>query len=366
MTAKNQIESQLADRMLDWYDRHRRSLPWRAEPDDGSDPYHVWLSEIMLQQTTVATVKDYYRKFLELWPDVTAMAAAPLDDVLAAWAGLGYYARARNLHKCAQMVATELDGRFPETEAGLIKLPGIGRYTAAAIASIAFGEAATVVDGNVERVMARLFNCEAELPKGREALYQLAAACTPARRPGDYAQSLMDLGATVCTPRSPKCTLCPAVDLCRGRTQAESLPRKAPKKPKPVRKGICYWIERADGHVLLERRPEKGLLGGMAGFPGSPWQEGGAPDSLPPVENIETAPLAGLVTHTFTHFHLELSVHQVELEQGHLPNLMDETLFWADMNDLGRHALPTVMKKVVQLAKSANGGKNASAKKDKA
>ena len=225
MRANNQTESQQADatvsgplagRMLDWYDRHRRSLPWRSEPGEQADPYHVWLSEIMLQQTTVATVKDYYRKFLTLWPTVGDLAAAPLDDVLAAWAGLGYYARARNLHKCAVTVADDLDGRFPGTEAELIKLPGIGRYTAAAIAAIAFDEAATVVDGNVERVMARLFNCQAELPKGREQLYLLADACTPAKRPGDYAQSLMDLGATVCTPRSPKCTLCPAVDLCRG------------------------------------------------------------------------------------------------------------------------------------------------------
>ncbi|RED54274.1 A/G-specific adenine glycosylase [Aestuariispira insulae] len=358
MTAIKQIESHLATRMLDWYDQHRRSLPWRAEPGIRPDPYHVWLSEIMLQQTTVATVRDYYRKFLSLWPDVREMAAAPLDDILAAWAGLGYYARARNLHKCAQTVANEHSGRFPETEAELIKLPGIGRYTAAAVASIAFEEPATVVDGNIERVMARLFACHAEIPKEREQHYQLAKSCTPELRPGDYAQSLMDLGATVCTPRSPKCTLCPALDLCLGRMEAESLPRKAPKKNKPTRRGTCFWIERADGHVLLEKRPEKGLLGGMTGFPGSPWQEEDQPLPQPPLPHLAPTLLEGHVKHTFTHFHLELSVATATLAESHLPNQMEDQFFWAAEEKLDSLALPTVMKKVRLLAKQGGSRKN--------
>lgn len=345
------IAGQVADRLLGWYDRHRRTLPWRALPDQRPDPYHVWLSEIMLQQTTVATVKSYFLKFLELWPTVNDLARAPQDDVLTAWAGLGYYARARNLHKCAIHVAEELGGSFPDKEDGLRALPGVGQYTAAAIASIAFDRRAVVVDGNVERVMARLFNSPAELPKGKPEFYRLADLCTPTARPGDYAQAVMDLGATVCSPRSAKCTLCPVVDLCQGRTDAENLPRKAPKKPKPTRRGIAFWLERGDGAVLLQKRPEKGLLGGMIGFPGSDWTERSdipAPEEPPlPVTGLEA--LDGMVRHTFTHFHLELTLYRGAVVEGRNADLPDSH-FWVRPEDFDRHALPTVMRKAVDLA----------------
>lgn len=354
---EDSIAAPVSERLLDWYDRHRRTLPWRAPSGEHPDPYHVWLSEIMLQQTTVATVKSYFEKFLELWPTVEDLAAAPQDDVLTAWAGLGYYARARNLHKCAQQVAGELNGRFPYTDKELLALPGIGRYTAAAIASIAFDKRAVVVDGNVERVMARLFDSAAELPREKGEFYRLAGLCTPEHRPGDYAQAVMDLGATICTPRSPKCTLCPLVDLCQGKDHAEDLPRKAPKKAKPTRRGYAFWLERRDGTILLCKRPDKGLLGGMTGFPGSEWTE----DSLPPAPNTVPIPvtnlkeISGTVRHTFTHFHLELSLFKGDVVQDryeHLP----EKHFWARPEEFDNHALPTVMRKAAALANDELSG----------
>ena len=336
-----------AQRLLEWYDRARRRLPWRSDPGIRPDPYHVWLSEIMLQQTTVATVGPYFQRFLEKWPTVDALAAAPLDDVLHAWAGLGYYARARNLHKCAQRVADDLGSDFPDTEEGLLSLPGIGRYTAAAVAAIAFGRRAVVVDGNVERVMARLFSVSEPLPDSKPALTALADRCTPRLRAGDYAQAVMDIGATVCTPKKPKCTICPIVDLCAGRDIAESLPAKRPKPAKPTRRGVAFWIVRPDGAVLFRRRPESGLLGGMMEPPSSDWVTEGTVDPQPPIAVDASIPLGGIVRHTFTHFHLELTVHHCHAPES---AAAPEGARWVLPDAFGDLALPTVMKKVLRHA----------------
>ena len=268
-------------RLLDWYDRHARVMPWRVSPRDRAagvrpDPYRIWLSEVMLQQTTVAAVKDYFHRFTARWPDVRALAKAQDAEVMGEWAGLGYYARARNLLKCARVVVADHGGRFPGTRAGLLTLPGIGPYTASAIAAIAHDEAATVVDGNVERVMARMFAVETPLPAAKPALTALAETLTPTRRAGDYAQAVMDLGATICTPRNPACALCPWSAGCMARAagvQAD-LPRKMPKAEKPVRRGTV-WLGFRDGAVLMERRAERGLLGGMLGLPGDGWDGAG-------------------------------------------------------------------------------------------
>lgn len=340
--------------LLEWYDRHRRVLPWRARPGETADPYRVWLSEIMLQQTTVATVGPYFRDFVARWPTIADLAAASLDEVLHAWQGLGYYARARNLHKCAGVVAHELNGRFPADESALRALPGIGRYTAAAIAAIAFHRPATVVDGNVERVIARLRGVEAPLPGAKPALTRLAGDLTPDRRPGDYAQAIMDLGATVCTPRKPACGRCPWQSACvaTATDAAERLPRKQPKKERPTRRGVAFWAVREDGAVLLRRRPETGLLGGMMEVPSTEWRAAGwTPSSalahapLP----AEWQALTGLVRHTFTHFHLELTVMSADGVAGAADGV------WCPVERLGEHALPTVMKKVVRHALSKVG-----------
>mgnify|MGYP003644882691 FL=1 len=345
--------------LLDWYDRHRRRLPWRAPPGGRAQPYHVWLSEIMLQQTTVATVGPYFRRFIDLWPTVRDLAAADLDAVLHAWQGLGYYARARNLHKCAQAVTERHGGVFPDTEEALLALPGIGAYTAAAIAAIAFDQPATPADGNFERVFARLYAVETPLPQAKPALRALAAALTPAHRPGDHAQAVMDLGATICTPRSPKCMACPWHEPCAARRLgiAGELPRKTPKKQKPTRRGIAFWAVTQDGSVLLRRRPESGLLGGMMEVPSSAWIE--AETTLPAVAGEAPVKgawrmLPGLVRHTFTHFHLELTVAAASVSQQPVADGV-----WVPLDRLGEHALPTVMKKVVTHA-LAQAGKDAS------
>ena len=292
--------------LLGWYDRHARDLPWRVPPNAArrADPYRVWLSEVMLQQTTVAAARGYFEAFTARWPDVRALAAAPDAEVMAAWAGLGYYARARNLLACARAVAAT-GGRFPDTEAGLRALPGIGAYTAAAVAAIAFGRPAVVVDGNVERVMARLGAVEAPLPGARAAIHALAAELTPADRPGDHAQAVMDLGATICTPRRPLCILCPLAPFCAGRAAgiAESLPRKAPKRDKPLRRGAVY-LARRGGDWLQETRPARGLLGGMLGFPTTDW----AADPAPAPPFAADWRHAGEVHHVFTHLALTLDV----------------------------------------------------------
>jgi A/G-specific adenine glycosylase len=335
--------------MLAWYDRHQRVLPWRARPGETSDPYRVWLSEIMLQQTTVAAVGPYFHKFLQRWPNVRALAAAPLDDVLGAWAGLGYYARARNLHKCAQYVAAHFDGRFPDTEEQLLTLPGVGPYTAAAIAAIAFDRAAVVVDGNVERVMARLFAISDPLPAGKQAMRDAAAFLSPALRPGDYAQAVMDLGATICTPRDPKCLACPWQAPCAARATAEpeKFPVRSAKAERPTRRGIAFVLVKP-GAVWLRRRPEKGLLGGMLEAPSTPWRA----DSWSAAEarkfvpaKAEWTPSPASVRHVFTHFALELDVWTARN-----PRKEPNEGSWCRLGDLDQLAIPTLTRRVIDAA----------------
>ena len=334
--------------LLAWYDRHRRALPWRALGDARPDPYAVWLSEIMLQQTTVAAVKGFYARFLALWPDVRALAAAPREAVLKEWAGLGYYARARNLHACAAAVVERHGGRFPDTEAHLRALPGIGDYTAAAVAAIAFGRVATVVDGNVERVMTRFHAVETPVPAARPEIRRLTAALVPSDRPGDFAQATMDLGATVCTPRSPACALCPLAPSCAARaagTQA-LYPRKLPKKATPRRFGAMAVIERADGAVLVRTRASKGLLGGMTEFFGSEW--GAAPPEADTMARAGGAALArvGHVEHVFTHFALTLDVYRGRSTAGTAP----EGCRWVTRQALAAEPIPNVFAKVWEAA----------------
>lgn len=335
--------------LLDWYDHNARVMPWRVSPHDRAagvqpNPYHVWLSEVMLQQTTVAAVKEYFLKFIRTWPRIQDLAAAQDADVMAAWAGLGYYARARNLLKCARVISADFGGVFPQDRADLLKLPGIGPYTASAIASIAFDLPETVLDGNVERVMARLHNDSSPLPQAKPIFYDYAQALTPPDRAGDYAQAVMDLGATICTPRNPACGLCPWRSACRAHaegTQAD-LPRKTPKKTKPTRRGIAYVVQRDDGAVLLETRPESGLLGGMLGWPGTDWSDD--PAAAPPC-TADWHDLTGEVRHTFTHFHLILTVKRAEIDSA-TPIKRGE---FVPKSQFQPGALPTVMRKVFNL-----------------
>ncbi|MEM8536639.1 MAG: A/G-specific adenine glycosylase [Pseudomonadota bacterium] len=342
----------LSGELLAWYDRHARVMPWRVSPEDRRagvvpDPYAVWLSEVMLQQTTVAAVREYHAKFLAIWPDVAALAAAEDADVMAAWAGLGYYARARNLLKCARAVVNDHGGVFPDTYDGLIALPGIGPYTAAAISAIAFDRAETVVDGNVERVMARLYDIHAPLPGSKPELTDRARALTPQVRPGDYAQAVMDLGATICTPRNPACGICPWRDPCAARQNgtAAMLPKKTPKKKTPTRFGIAYVAQRDDGAWLLETRPDSGLLGGMLGWPGSDWGEN--PEPNPPLP-ADWEDLGEEARHTFTHFHLRLKVMKAKVNMQAAP---DRGQF-VQACDFRPADLPTAMRKVFDLARS--------------
>lgn len=346
-------DTQQAADLLTWYDRHARVLPWRISPEDRKagitpDPYRIWLSEIMLQQTTVAAVKKYYERFTYLWPTVGNLAAADDADVMGEWAGLGYYARARNLLKCARVVAQDYGGWFPDTHKELLKLPGIGPYTASAISSIAFDQAETVVDGNVERVISRLFNIRTPLPASKPEITEIAETLTPAMRPGDYAQAIMDLGATICTPKSPACGICPWQQPCQARDlgiQAE-LPLKIRKTPKPTRLGIAYVARRSDGAWLLERRPNKGLLGGMLAWPCSDWNE--APDNSPPL-NAEWQQLPVEARHTFTHFHLELRIKVATVTVESDPER--GTFTPPEMFEPSQ--LPSVMQKVFNLARDA-------------
>lgn len=341
---------QLSQDLLVWYDTHAREMPWRVGPAARAsgvrpDPYRIWLSEVMLQQTTVAAVKDYFERFTRRWPRVGDLAAAEDGDVMAEWAGLGYYARARNLLKCARVVAEEFEGVFPDTYEGLIALPGIGPYTAAAISAIAFDRPETVLDGNVERVMARLHDEHEPLPAVKPVLKAHAAHLTPGARPGDYAQAVMDLGATICTPKSPACGICPWRDPCRARVKgtAPELPKKTPKKPKPTRYGFVYLARSAEGDWLLERRPDKGLLGGMLGWPGSEWND--APTETPPFD-ADWQDLGAEVRHTFTHFHLILQVRSAELPADFEPRAGQELV---RRHDFRPSSLPTVMRKAFDL-----------------
>lgn len=344
-------KEELVDALLDWYDLSARVLPWRISPEAkiggiSANPYHVWLSEIMLQQTTVVTVIPYFEKFIEAWPTIEKMAGAELDDILTAWAGLGYYARARNLHKCALYIVSELGGEFPTNYDDLLKLPGVGVYTAAAISSIVYDIPATVIDGNVERVLSRLFNIKAPLPDSRPEIREYAEKLTPDHRPGDYAQALMDLGATICTPRSLKCESCPLHNDCEasaGGTAAE-LPARISKKARPTRRGYAFWAE-YDGKVWLRRRPEKGLLGGMMEVPSDEWVPSNSWDNFPEpripiIANWEILP--GMIRHTFTHFHLELKIVRLDLEE--MINLQEGQ--WCAVDESDKYALPTVMKKI--------------------
>ena len=357
-----------ADLLLAWYDRHRRRLPWRALPGETPDPYAVWLSEVMLQQTTVPAVKSYYETFLSLWPRVEDLAAASADEVMRAWAGLGYYSRARNLHACAQTVAAELGGRFPDTEEGLRALPGIGPYTAAAIAAIAFGRRAVVVDGNVERVMTRLFAIEDAMPAAKPRVRAAMDRLTPDQRAGDFAQAMMDLGATICTPRKPACALCPLNADCAARLEGrpETYPVKAPRAERPSRAGAAFFLRRGDGAVLLRTRPPRGLLGGMTELPGSEWTsdfDQASAQAAAPVP-ADWRRLPGSVDHVFTHFALRLTVYAAEADASEAP----EGMRFVAAQDLHGEALPTLMRKVLahameNLATDAAGTSGPSRKK---
>lgn len=351
---------EIAQALLAWYGREARVLPWRASPGVLQDPYKVWLSEIMLQQTTVKAVSPRYIDFLRRWPDVDALARAELGEVLAAWAGLGYYARARNLHACALAVSHEHGGQFPATEEALRTLPGIGDYTSAAIAAIAFGQDASPVDGNIERVIARLFALRIPLPPAKPEINARAQALTPSGRAGDFAQGLMDLGAMICTPRRPACGLCPLRPFCRGFAEglAEDLPYNAAKRERPTRRGVTFVALRQDGAVLLRERPLKGLLGGMLETPSTPWEEGelrgGSGMTDAPVR-AEWALVPGIVAHTFTHFHLELAVHRAAVKtSAQLEAVAEpERCRWVPQRDLPKAALPSVMRKVLAHALEA-------------
>ena len=340
--------------LLAWYDRHRRILPWRARKGEPADPYRVWLSEIMLQQTTVKTVAPYFTRFLARWPSVTALAAASLDDVLRAWAGLGYYARARNLHACARAVVQDHAGQFPADLAALRALPGIGDYTAAAIAAIAFDLPAVPVDGNVERVVARLFAVEEALPAAKPTIKRLAASLLPPHRSGDFAQALMDLGATICSPKRPACVLCPWSEACAAHALGieQKFPRKSRKREGKLRRGAAFVVLRADSRVLLQKRPDKGLLASMTEVPGSQWAHDFDSDRA-----LEAAPrlgvktkwrrLLGTVQHVFTHFPLELAVFVAQVPRA---TRAPKGARWIRLADLAGEALPTVMRKVVAHA----------------
>ncbi len=332
--------------LLAWYDAHARALPWRTPPGAAQarpDPYRVWLSEVMLQQTTVAAVGPYFAKFTTRWPTVGALAAADEAELMAAWAGLGYYARARNLIACARAVARDHGGAFPDSEEGLRTLPGIGAYTAAAIAAIAFGRRAVVVDANVERVVTRLFAIRKPLPAARPRIREYTEGITPPARAGDFAQAMMDLGATICTPRNPRCLTCPLSAGCSAHAEgmAEAYPVKAAKKPKPQRRGTAYWLQ-SEGTVLLVRRPNKGMLGGMRALPGGDW---GETAELSPPMATDWRPL-GTVAHVFTHFTLSLDVMAAET-----PSRAIEGEWWP-LDRLDEAGLPTLYARAAALGRA--------------
>ena len=347
------VQCRNADRaaqLLAWYDRHRRRLPWRALPGEIADPYRVWLSEIMLQQTTVKAVEPYFEKFLARWPGVEAMGRASLDDVLRMWAGLGYYSRARNLHACAVAVLRDHGGAFPDTEEGLRALPGVGPYTAAAIAAIAFDRRTMPVDGNIERVVSRLFAVEDPLPKAKPRIQELAATLLGPSRAGDSAQALMDLGSSICTPKKPACPLCPLDDGCAARVRGdqETFPRKAPKKAGVLRHGAAFVVTRG-GELLVRTRPEKGLLGGMTEVPTSAWlaaqDDTAARMQAPALKGLSRwHRKIGAVNHVFTHFPLELAVYTATVPAR---TRAPKDMRWVPIATLQDEALPNLMRKVI-------------------
>lgn len=351
MTSKADFSTDL----LQWYDHHARVLPWRVPPAKSKagalpNPYHVWLSEIMLQQTQVATVRDYYLKFLSLWPSVDDLAGADTEDVMKAWAGLGYYSRARNLKKCAEIVSDEYEGIFPQSYDALKKLPGIGDYTAAAISAIAFKQPAAVVDGNIERVITRQYSLTEPVPKVKGQVRDLVSDLLPVERPGDFAQAIMDLGASLCSPKKPACSLCPVSSSCAAHLEGnqETFPVKLPKAEKPLRRGAAFVILNESGELFLQKRIDSGLLGGMSEVPGTQWtarQDGHLGEQALPF-NAEWK-RCGTAKHTFTHFHLELEVWSVLVAE---PKTLTEGGCWVPQKDLGEEALPTVMKKAISVA----------------
>jgi A/G-specific adenine glycosylase len=339
----------LARRVLGWYDRRRRRFPWRARPGEHPDPYRVWLAEIMLQQTTTRSAEPYFEAFVKRWPTLDALAQAPLDAVLHAWQGLGYYARARNLHRTARQLVSEHGGRFPESLEGLGALPGVGAYTAAALGAIAVGRPVLALDGNTKRVLSRLCALDAPAQSAQRTLERIAAELAQPERPGDLVQALMDLGATVCTPKTPRCAECPLGAWCRARAEglAEALPRKARRTRRERRHGVVFWLERGDGAVLLRRRPEHGLLGGLMEFPSTDW--GARPPACAAVNRAAPAPVAwrelpGEVRHGFSHFELELRVLRGCLERG----IAAPEGRWCRPEAFERLALPTLMRKVAR------------------
>jgi A/G-specific adenine glycosylase len=352
-TRERRVDGASTDRpalLLDWYDRHRRRLPWRPPAGERADPYRVWLSEIMLQQTGVKTVGPYFEKFVTRWPDVAALGRASLDDVLRMWAGLGYYSRARNLHACAVAVLRDHGGVFPDTEEGLRSLPGIGPYTAAAISAIAFDISTMPVDGNIERVVSRLYAVEEPLPQAKPLIQQLAATLLGPSRAGDSAQALMDLGSSICTPKKPACALCPLNDDCAARVRGdqEIFPRKAPKKSGMLRRGAAFIVTRGN-ELLVRCRAEKGLLGGMTEVPGSDWLAGqddkAALKQAPPLKGItKWHRKTGVVTHVFTHFPLELVVYTSKVAAR---TRAPEGMRWVPVATLAGEALPNVMRKAI-------------------
>jgi A/G-specific adenine glycosylase len=353
MAFKPSLDARAAAVLLAWYDRHRRDLPWRALPGEPADPYKVWLSEIMLQQTTVTAVKPYFLGFLARWPNVGLLAQASGEEVMRAWAGLGYYSRARNLRACAKIVAGPLNGKFPDTEAGLRDLPGIGPYTAAAIAAIAFGRPVAAIDGNAERVLARLYAIATPLPAARSEIKAKAAAMVPVERPGDFAQAVMDLGAMICAPKHPSCDICPLLKFCRGRASGcpESLPRKAPRRERPLRQGAVFFVRRRrDGAVLVRTRPPKGLLGGMTEIPGTAWEthfDAASVASQAPVE-ASYRKLDKSVSHAFTHFALRLDIYVAEVASRR--RAPKGYRFVPDCG-LDKEAFPSVMRKIIEAAR---------------
>lgn len=355
-----------ASRLLDWYDRERRDLPWRAAPGFEANPYKVWLSETMLQQTTVATVKRYFRLFTERWPDVHALASASRDEVMAAWAGLGYYARARNLHKTAVIVSHERGGEFPDTEDGLRELPGIGAYTAAAIAAIAFARRAVVVDANIERVVARWQAISTPLPEAKKEIYSVMDSLTPQERAGDFAQAMMDLGSMICSPSRrkagalshPHCQICPIAETCKGQDQhPQNYPVKKVKSPRPTRYGLALLVVNEKGQVLVETRPDKGMLGGMDIFPGTDWPDGESTTEDYPADPENSAGrilkshgdgvlLNTMVEHVFSHFRIILKIYRLEVSSGQA--LLNSSQRWVHQAEIDDIALPTVMRKVAR------------------